>query len=639
MMTQAGNIPDYNSIDREFYYDGQLGAVYSPEFTEFRVWSPLARKIVLNLYKTASSAKPFSSVGMTQSGGVWSAEISGDLHGVYYAYSVTYGNTTRETIDIYAKSAGANGERGMVADMSRTNPEGWELSRPVSLADYTDAVIYELHVRDFSSDASGSFRVRGKFLSFCEKNPVNSFGDRIGLEYVKRLGATHIHLLPVFDFQSVDETDPCAGFNWGYDPLNYDLPEGSYSTDPNNGEVRIKQLKELVRAAHSLGLGIIMDVVYNHTCRTEDSPFSVTFPGYYYRRNPDGGLSNGSGCGNEFASERAMARKFICDSLCFWAEEYKLDGFRFDLMGLLDIETLNLCAQRLKKINPSIILYGEGWTGGASPLDEKLRGLKHNAGKLPDFAMFSDDFRDGVKGSVFSDSDCGYVNGRADEERAELIKSVISAGIYRDDVGRGPEYIWTSKPQQAVNYVEAHDDLTLYDKLRSSMPDASEEEIIAADRLAAALVFLSQGIPFIQAGQEMLRSKPSPSGGFVHDSYNSPDSVNGLKWDNITLQKDTVEYYRGLIAIRKRFPQLRMKTAGEIREKLQFENLADGALAATADGLVMVINPAGEAVEYGIKGSAEVYADKSRAADRPIYSVTDVIKAEPRSVVLACMSE
>lgn len=628
-------LPDFQKTDLEYAYDGELGAIYSDERTEFRVWSPYAEAALVKLYPSADSTAPCSVMKMKKSGGVWSASVPGDLHGAYYTYEITNGGVARETIDIYARAAGANGVRGMVVDLSRTDPDGWAHSQPVALPDYTDAVIYELHVRDFSSDESGNFKVRGKFVSFCEKDPVNDLCEPIGLEHIRQLGITHIHLLPVFDYQTVDENDPDAGFNWGYDPLNYNIPEGSYSTDPNNGALRIRQFKELIKAAHDHGLGIIMDVVYNHTYLTEDSPFTKTFPDYYYRHRPDGSLSDGSACGNEFASERAMARKFICDSLCYWAEEYKLDGFRFDLMGLLDIETLNLCAEKLKKINPSVILYGEGWTGGASPLDESRRAMKHNASKLPQFAMFSDDFRDGVKGSVFSDSDCGFVNGEPDKKRTELIKSVMSAGIYHSDIERPRAEIWADKPQQTVNYVEAHDNLTLYDKLRVSMPSASDEEIAAADRFAAALVFLAQGIPFIQAGQEMLRSKPDGEGGYVHDSYKSPDSVNGLKWNDITVHRCIVEYYKGLIAIRKRFPQFRLKTAEEIRARLGFEDLDAGAFAEHIDDLILLVNPTDSALNYTINGQAEIYADGRKASDQPLYSVDSIISAYPHSITLA----
>ena len=622
-------------VDKNYAYAGELGAIYSQAQTTFRVWSPLAEKAAVKLYQNAGSRIPYCVCKMQRSGNSWEATIPGDLHGVFYTYEFTSSGKSRETIDIYARSAGANGVRGMVVDLSRTDPDGWENDRPVKLESYTDAVIYELHVRDFSSDESGNFKLRGKFGAFCEKCVTNGFSDAIGLDHIASLGITHIHLLPVFDYQTVDETDPEAGFNWGYDPLNYNIPEGSYTTDPDNGTQRVKQFKELIHAAHKKGIGVIMDVVYNHTYSTENSPFTKTFPGYYYRHNADGSLSDGSACGNEFASERVMASRFIVDSLCYLAEEYKLDGFRFDLMGLLDIQTLNKAAEKLRRINPSVILYGEGWTGGASPLDEGLRAMKKNAVELPQFAMFSDDFRDGVKGTVFEDEGRGYVNGNA-EELSELMKSVISAGVFRSDVERPESECWTDTPQQAVNYVEAHDNLTLFDKLRVSMPSASEEACIAADKLAAALVFLSQGIPFMQAGQELLRSKPAPDGGFVHDSYNSPDSVNGIKWNDVTIRRGVMEYYRGLIAIRKRFPEFRLRTSEEIRTLVKYEDIGSGALAVHyGEKFLLLINPSEAPLEYSLPSTADIYADSKKADAQPLYQAEGVVSVKPCSIILA----
>ena len=300
-------MPDFDLIDREYAYDGELGALYSKSQTTFRVWSPTAQRAVLKLYLSSKANLPHSVTEMSRDKGVWEVTVPGDLHGMYYTYEFTFDGSTRETIDIYARSAGANGIRGMVVDLMRTNPAGWDSDRPVTLESYTDAVIYELHVRDFSSDKSANFHLRGKFGAFCENRVTNGFSDTVGLDYIASLGVTHIHLLPVFDSQTIDENDPEAGFNWGYDPLNYNIPEGSYTTDPNNGTDRVRQFKELIHAVHQKGMGVIMDVVYNHTYSTEDSPFAKTFPGYYYRHNKDGSLSNGSACGNEFASERAMA--------------------------------------------------------------------------------------------------------------------------------------------------------------------------------------------------------------------------------------------------------------------------------------------------------------------------------------------
>ena len=625
----------FEEMDLEYAYDGALGAVYTREKTEFRVWSPKADCVSLKLYSDSVCETPYSTVEMKSENGVWKAEVTGDLHGVYYTYSLSVGGEVNETIDIYAQSAGANGLRGMVVDMSRTNPKGWEKTNYVKLRSYTDAVLYELHVRDFSIDESGGFKQRGKFGAFTEEDVTNAYGDKIGLDYIKELGVTHIHLLPSFDYGSVDESSEKPQFNWGYDPVNYNMPEGSYSSDASDGLTRVVEFKELVKAAHKRGIGVVMDVVYNHTYSADDSPFNMTVPGYYYRHNADGSLSNGSACGNEFASERAMARKFICDSLCMWAREYKIDGFRFDLMGLLDVETLNLCAEKLHEINPNVIRYGEGWTGGDCPLDEELRAMKKNAVKVPKIAMFSDDFRDGLKGSVFIDTDFGYVNGGADPDSAEFVKSLLCGGLWNPDVQRDDEEIWTNDPQQTVNYVEAHDNLTLFDKLHVSCPGEDERTLIAMDKLAAALIFLAQGIPFIQAGQEMLRSKPLAEGGFDENSYKSPDAVNSIKWNKVTENAEIVDYYRGLIAIRKKFPQLRFATEQEIYERVFFVDMSRGAFALFIDKLIVVINPTDKPMELDERGIFRIYADSERASAEPLREHWGRLTAQPRSIIFA----
>lgn len=613
------------------FYDGELGALYSREKTTFRVWSPSAESAEVLLYKDDKS-ECFSRMKMEKRGGIWSVEILGDLNGIYYTYAITHGGKTYDTIDIYARSAGANGRRGMVIDMKSTDPLGWENSAPITLSSPLDAVIYELHVRDFSADKNAAFINRGKFSAFCERGVKNSFGDIVGMEYIKSLGVTHIHLLPVFDFASVDEESPPAQFNWGYDPLNFNVPEGSYSQDPHNGFSRVIELKRLVLSAHEMGIGIIMDVVYNHTYTSEGSPFDRTLPGYYYRENADGTLSNGSGCGNEFASERKMARKFIVDSLCFWAREYKLDGFRFDLMGLLDIETINLCTEKLREINPSILLYGEGWTGGLSPLPENLRALKCNARSVPHVAMFSDDIRDAVKGSVFCDENCGYVNG--DNQRREMIKSSLCGGVFHPDVNRPAEHCFTDIPLQSINYVEAHDNLTLFDKLSVSMKNASLDDIKSADRMAAAIVFFSQGIPFMQAGQEFLRSKPLGNGEFDHNSYRSPDEINCIKWNCISDNIDMVEYYRGLIAVRKSLHELHLSSGEEIRRSIRFLDFADGGAVMECGRILLLLNPSETRAEYTLSKEMLILCDEKAASPDGLYKLSGKIAVPPRSVML-----
>ncbi len=608
--------------------DKSFGAVWERNKTVFRVWSPFAEKVELLLYRDCLVEKPFATLKMKKLRGVWQRTVSGDLNGVYYTYFITQNGHIAETADIYARSAGINGNRGMVIDMGGD----WDCPNR-NIADAANAVIYELHVRDFSSDGT-FFANAGKFSAFSE-SAVNSFGDSIGLDYIKALGVTHIHLLPVMENASVDESSPC--YNWGYDPYLFNVPEGSYSSDPYDGFSRVRELRGLVRECHKRDIGVIFDVVYNHTFSAENSPFSKICTGYYYRKDNDGRYSNGSGCGNELASERAMARRFIADSLCFIAKEYHADGFRFDLMGLLDIETLNVCAKALKEIIPKMILYGEGWTGGASPLDENFRAVKKNAVRLPDFAMYSDDIRDGISGSVFNGADIGYVSGRHDQKQTELIKSTLIGGVYHKEVDRPQKELWTDCPLQSVNYAECHDNYTLRDRLTLAMPDASEKEIIAADKMAAALVLLSQGIPFIAAGQELLRSKPDPKGGFCCNSYNAPDETNSIKWDDVTLRRDVREYYAGLIAIRKAYPALRLKTADEIRAYVTFRDLSGGAFAEFNSGLALAVNPTDKPVCLDLGCRFGVLADGEHACASPFYFGSDKALCSPKSILLALL--
>ena len=621
-------IRNFDEIDEKYYYGGKLGAIYSRHQTEFRVWSPCADKVKVRLYPDGEDSSPIAVVNMKCKGGVWSAVVCDDLDGVYYTYEIHIDGEEFETIDIYAVTAGVNGKRGMILDLSDAEPDGWQLDEPVTIEKYTDAIIYELHVSDFSIDRSGHFRNKGRFLAFTETGITNDMGDEIGLDYIASLGVTHIHLLPVFDFATVDESSSLPNFNWGYDPLNYNVLEGSYSSDPFDGEVRVREFRQLVMACHRKGIGVIMDVVYNHTYNTENSAFSKTFP-YYYYRLWEGNYSNGSGCGNEFASERKMARKYIIDSLCFLAETYKLDGFRFDLMGLLDIETLNRAAEKLRRINPDIILYGEGWTGGGSPLDDSLRAMKYNIRKLPEFAVFSDEFRDTVKGSVFHDEATGYVNGGSSYDKAQLIKASLCGWVGHQQVMNGSI---ADSACQIVNYVEAHDNLTFFDKLILSMKGASDWDLIAADKLGAALVFFSQGIPFIQAGQEFLRSKPLPGGGFDHNSYNSPDSVNSIKWNRLTNYREPQQYYAGLIAIRRKFAEFRLRYGAEIRALISFRDLENGAFIAYIGRFMLVVNPHGH--ELKVQATGDVYADKSSASATPLYHVEGEAVCGRRSVLL-----
>ncbi len=633
----------FDRIDKEYAYDGSLGALYSKESTEFRLWAPLADSVTVRLYHTCRDEKPFRKLPMTRGkSGVWLKTAYGNLDGIYYTYLISNDKNEQETIDIYAKSAGVNGAMGLIFDSKALNPKGWDKQPEIRLENYTDACIYELHVRDFSIDGSGKFCYRGRFLAFIEKGLVNAAGDSIGIDHLKELGITHVQLLPVFDYHTVNEADfHRPQFNWGYDPMNYNVPEGSYSTDPYNGKTRVSEFKRLVYALHNAGIGVIMDVVYNHTFATADSAFTLTFPKYYYRQWGGGEhYANGSGCGNEVATERRMVRKYIIDSLVHWMTEYKLDGFRFDLMGLYDIETMNEISRVLRRLNPDVMLYGEGWTGGDSPYPYEKRAMKLNACHTPDFAFFSDDFRDTVKGSSFHNKDKGYINGRDGVEN--YVREIISGRVPHPQLENLYKYSWTKTPAQTINYVEVHDNLTLWDKLHYTNSTDSEEIRIKLDKMCAAMVFLSQGIPLIQAGQEFLRSKPLTGGNvFDHNSYKSPDAVNSIKWNRKTEYKSVFEYYRGLIALRKEHSAFRMVSNEDVCGNLKFfDNLPKKIVGFVLyndnllSEIIVFFNPNGYAAELFAFGEYGVYADGEYAGASPIRTVEGKYTVDAYSVIV-----
>lgn len=584
-----GNAFSSTDFKEAYTYEGDdLGAVYTKESTSFRVWAPTASQVMLNLYEQGLGGEKLSETPMQRDvNGTWAAVVSGDLNGTYYTYTVTTSAGANEAVDPYARSAGANGQRGMVLDLDATDPEGWDKDEKPEFINMTDAVLYELHVRDLSSDSSSGISNVGKFLEFTETGTKNAEGLSTGIDHLKELGITHLHLLPSFDYASVDETAASGtSFNWGYDPQNYNVPEGSYSTDPYHGEVRVKEMKQAVKSLHDNGIRVVMDVVYNHTAATADSNFNKIVPDYYYRKNGSE-FSNGSGCGNETASDRSMVRKFIVDSVVYWATEYHIDGFRFDLMALHDIETMNAVRAALDEIDPSIIIYGEGWTGGSTTLMENYQTLKKNISKVEGVAAFSDDLRDGIKGSVFEAEQTGFVSGSSGLE--ETIKFGIVAATNHPQVNYSQvnysDTYWAGSPEQCINYASAHDNLALWDKLATSNAQDSEADRIAMNKLSASIVLTSQGIPFFQAGEELLRTKTKADGTFDENSYQSPDSVNGINWENKTTYQDVFEYYKGLIAFRKEHPALRMTTTEEIAANLVFtENLPANVVAYQITG-------------------------------------------------------
>lgn len=573
--------PDFYStagFEGEYTYDGDdLGANWSSASTTFKAWAPTATKVVVNLYETGKQGAKdlIKTVEMTKGDkGVWSATVDGDLNGTYYTYSATVQGKTKEVCDPYAKTTGVNGNRAMVIDMASTNPEGWDKDvNPNKGMEMTDAIIYELHVRDLSIDESSGIVNKGKYLGLTELNTKNASGTLTGLSHMKELGITHLHLNPVYDYATVDELKlDTPQFNWGYDPKNYNVPEGSYSTDPYNGEVRVEEFKEMVQTLHENGISVVMDVVYNHTY-SKDFCFNGLVPDYFHRPN-----SNGSGCGNDVASERAMVRKYIVDSCVYWATEYHVDGFRFDLVGLIDVETMNAIRAALDEIDPSILLYGEGWnmTTMVTKPGTTL-ATQSNVQKLSGFAMFNDTIRDALKGSVFNKEEKGYVNGEL--SKTNTIKDAITGKVS-----------WSSTPADMVNYSCCHDNCTLWDEISMSNGEDSLEARLHQNLLSASIVFTSQGIPFILAGEEFLRSKPKEDGTFDHNSYASPDSVNSMKWNTLedNANKIAYNYYKGLIEFRKAHASMtQMENATDCYTFV--DGLAKGVIAyelAKADGEV-----------------------------------------------------
>lgn len=543
--------------------------------TRFALWSPKAKAATVYLYDTDRNTAPFDSLEMRPgANGVWRASVDRPLYGKFYTFRITDADGRRlaETPGVWAKATGTNGMRAAIIDFSETNPEGWANDRGPELKNITDAVLYEMHHRDFSMHPSSGIVHKGKFLALTEQGTHTPYGDRTGIDHLRELGVTHVHILPSYDYNSVDEANlPANQYNWGYDPLNYNTPEGSYSTDPANPAARVREMKEMVKALHDAGIGVVMDVVYNHTAGGDDSNFSLTAPGYYYRHRADGSYSDASGCGNETASERRQMRDFIVNSVKYWASEYHIDGFRFDLMAIHDMETMNEVAAELKKINPSIFVYGEGWTAGDSSLPAERRALKENVGKMKGVAVFSDDIRDAVKGHYSNAAERGFATGKPGNEETVKIGIVASTAHPQVDYSKGnnSKFAYAGAPTQIINYVSCHDDLTLTDKLAKSMPGSTEADRQRAARLAQTIVFTSQGTPFMFAGEEVFRDKKG-----VHNSYKSPDSINAIDWMLKHRNIAQFGYYRELIKLRRSHPAFRMTTAAEIARNIVFDKVS-----------------------------------------------------------------
>ena len=605
---------DWKFGDNDFLtyptYDGNdLGVVYTKEKTTIRIWAPLAKKIELRIYEQCTAGEAIRIDQFIKAdNGTWAIALENDLKGYYYTIRVNDGTWLNETPGIDARAVGTNGLRGLIFNPEETNPEGWLADQRVELISPVDAVIYELHVRDFSISPTSGMKNKGKYLAFTEHGTLSPKGLTTGIDHLKELGITHVHLLPVNDFSSVDENASHPSYNWGYDPQNFNAPEGSYATNPKDTS-RIKELKMLVQSLHEAKIGVILDVVYNHTAYTTRSYFNQTVPGYYYRQKADGNFSNASGCGNEVATERAMVRKYLLDSLHYWATEYHIDGFRFDLMGVFDLDTMNQIRAKIDTISPSIILYGEGWTGGTSPMSEALRAVKINVSKLDRIAVFNDDFRDAIKGNNFVPRHKGFVSGQTVQE--ETIKFGITGACFHPQIVYGyveySKFPWAIEPWQCINYVSCHDNYTLYDKLILSCPEASEEELTRMVMMAGALVLTSQGIPFLHAGIEMTRTKLGD-----HNSYKSPDQINQIDWNKKYSSLEVYQYYQALIRLRKNHPAFRMTSSKQIREQLIFSDnylpgvssyvLVNHANDDDSRTILIVFNGNRKSISFPIKG-------------------------------------
>ena len=570
--------------------------LYSPDHTFFSVWSPNADSVMLFLYDAGEGGDPIVSKSLKpQRDGSWIGKQKGNLAGLFYTFQIKEnGRWYHETPGIFAKAVGVNGQRGAIVDMPKTNPEGWQDDVRPALADLNDAIVYEMHWRDFSAHENGHFRYPGKFICMTEEGLTTENGMPLGIEHLKQLGITHIHILPSYDFGSIDEKGTASearvlesgaamggNYNWGYDPMNYNVPEGSYSTNPYDPACRIREMKQMVQACHQAGIRVVLDVVYNHTYNVDGSAFTNTAPGYFYRTTDSGELGNASGCGNETASERPMMRKFMIESCKYWLTEYHLDGLRFDLMGIHDIQTMNEIRHMADEIDPTILIYGEGWAAGAPQQPEERLAMKRNTKQLDRIAAFSDDMRDALRGP-FSDDHVGAflagLPGHEESIRFGLVGAIDFPQIDMDKVNYSRE-AWANQPAQMIAYVSCHDDLCLVDRLRASAGVKDEAETARLDMLAQTAVLTSQGIPFIFCGEEVMRDKKG-----VHNSFCSPDEINAIDWSLKDQHADLFRYYADLIALRKAHKAFHMGDAELVRKNVLFPEAPAGVIVYVIDG-------------------------------------------------------
>jgi pullulanase len=619
---RLGGVFDCPLFHERYTYRGDdLGCTYAPEETRFRLWAPTAAEAFVVLYDTwdAPSGRALPMERGEQ--GTWTLTVPRDLHGTYYTYRVRVLGEWAEAADPYARAVSVNGDRAAVIDLKRSDPEGWQADARPPLLHATDAIIYEVHVRDFSIHPESGMRHKGLFLALTEADTAMPDGTPTGLRHIRELGVTHVQLLPIFDFSSIDERERYhPPYSWGYDPKNYNVPDGAYSTDPYDPLARIRELKQAVLALHRNGLRVIMDVVYNHVHDVNMSHLGKLVPSYYFRMTGANQYANGSGVGNDTASERPMMRKLMTDSVVYWAREYHIDGFRFDLMGIHDVETMQAIREALDAVDPSIVIIGEGWNLN-TPLPEERKAMQRNAGRMRGIGHFNDAMRDGLRGSAFDPRAAGFIGGN--HALIDQVKGGVAGGIrYSDTIGH-----FAVEPYHNVNYAEAHDNHTLWDKLQLTNPDVSEDERMRMHKLAAAVILTSQGIPFLHAGQEFLRTKQGEE-----NSYRSPDAINRLDWPRCARYRSVVDAVKGWIRLRREHPALRLPDAERIRRHLRFLDAPPGVLAyalvdhAGGDAwhtIVLLHNTArsDQTVNLPFAGRWRVVCDRDRTGTDTLYEL------------------
>ena len=543
---------------------------FTTQKTDFSLWSPEASEVKLTIYNFGKGNEIYLSKLMKpEKNGIWKTSVKENIKDKFYTFNVKIrGKWLGENPGIKAQAVSVNGIRGAIIDMTKTNPEGWKEDCRPSLSNFSDIIIYEMHHRDFSISPTAGINHKGKFLALTEIGTKNPEGLTTGIDHLKELGITHVHILPSYDYASIDETHLERNkYNWGYDPLNYNVPDGSYSTDPYTPETRIREFKKMVLALHNANIRVVLDVVYNHTFNIEGSDFQRTAPDYFYRKRPDGRYANGSGCNNETASEKPMMRRFMVESILYWAKEYHIDGFRFDLMGIHDIETMNLIRKKLNEYDPTIFIYGEGWAAEHPQLPDEQLAMKANTYKMPEIAAFGDEMRDAIRGPFNDDHKPAFLAGLSGNSMS--VKFGIVGAVSHPQIdymqvnySKAP---WAIQPTQTIGYVSCHDDMCLADRLKISLPESTEAERIALDKLAQTIVFTSQSIPFMFNGEEIFHSKKE-----IHNSFESSDSINAINWENKTKYINLFHYYKNLIALRKAHPAFHMNDAQQVRQHLAF---------------------------------------------------------------------